>query len=338
MNILVVKFSSLGDIVMAEPCLDALRRRWPAARLIVAVNREFVPLLECCPQVDGVLVRDPPGRPFRRTKTLVEAAGAAIRAGGRFDLAIDLQGKFHSAAWTSLMRARRRAGLGRPRLGWQACLQAGAATHAVDRCAAVLERLDVPVIRRVPRLVVRAVHDRAAAAFLGARGLPARGYLVVHPGTSFASKQWPVDRYAEVLRRIVGAAARSVTVLVTGSVDEVEKARALCASVGGPQVVSVAGALPLGPFIALCSRAALFLGGDTGPMHVCAATGVPVVALFGPTLPEVTGPRGAGHRVVQVSRPAVADASSEPNAHAHMLAIQVDAVHAAVVAALRVAA
>lgn len=332
MNILVVKFSSLGDIVLVTPCLEALRARWPAARIVVAVNRAYAPLLECCPEVDAVLLRDPAERPFRRLKTLMEGARARFRAGCRFDLALDLQGKFHSVALTSLVRARQRAGLGRRDRRPRA--PSDAAVHAVDEAAAVLEQVGVPVRQRTPRLVVPRGFDRAAEEFLRDRGLPTRGYLLLHPGTSVASKEWPVERYAEVVRRLVCGGAGPPTVLVTGSAAEVAKARAVCATVASPRAVSVAGELPLGPFIALCARAAAFLGGDTGPMHVSAATGVPVVALFGPTLPEASGPVGGGHRVVQVSRPAEPDASGTPGAHAHMLAIPVDAVHAAVAAAL----
>lgn len=330
MNILVVKLSSLGDIVLALPCLAALRTRWPDARIVVAVNEEFVPLLEACPSIDGLIVRSGTSR-VRRLKTLVQAAWAGLsHQGPRFDLAIDLQGNFHSAAWTSLAAARRRAGLGDGRPGWEFCLPPDRRMHAVDQSAAVLERLGVPVVDRMPRLSPTEAGTRAAADLLRVRGLPDRDFIVVHPGTAWASKEWPIDRYAEAVRRILSSERTNATVIVTGSAAEASRARSLVRAVGDGRVASVAGELPLGGCLGLWSRASVFLGGDTGPMHVSAAVGVPVVALFGPTLPEVTGPVGPMHRVIQVSRPASHDAYRTPAGAAHMLAIPVEPVADAV--------
>lgn len=334
MNVLVVKLSSLGDIVLALPCLDALRACWPGGRIVVAVNEEFAPLLAGRPAVDGLLVRRSTAR-VRRLKTLAQAAWVGLsRAGPRFDLAIDLQGNFHSAAWTSLSGARRKAGLGAGGRGWEFHVAPDLRRHAVDLTASVLERLGVPVVDRVPRLAPTAADDRVAEAFLRGRGLPQRGFVVVHPFTAWASKDWPTDRYAAVVRRILAADA-ATTVVITGSAAEAPRARGLASAVGDRRVVSVAGDLSLGGCLGLWSRARLFLGGDTGPMHASAALGVPVVALFGPTLPEVTGPVGAMHRVIQASRPGSHDAYRSPGAAAHMLAIDVDRVAEAVRGLLR---
>lgn len=331
MNILVVKLSSLGDIVLATPCLSALRARWPSARIVVAVNTEFVPLLAACPVVDGLLVRRGTHR-VRRLKTLCQAAWAGLaNRRPRFDLAIDLQGNFHSNAWTSLSGARRKAGLGVNRRGWEFSIPPNHGLHAVDLAASVLERLGVAVPERVPRLTVSDADDLAVETFLRRRGLPTRGFVVVHPFTAWDTKEWPADRYATMLRRIAVGAAGGPAVIVTGSAGEVARARALCAAVASPRIDTVAGELPLGQCLALWSRAALFIGGDTGPMHASAALGVPVVTLFGPTLPEVTGPVGKPHRVVQASRPATHDAYRSPEGRRHMLAIPIekvlDAVH-----------
>lgn len=325
MNVLVVKLSSLGDIVLALPCLDALRERWPRGRIVVAVNDEFRPLLAGRPAIDGLLVRRSTCR-VRRLKTLAQAGWAGLfRAGPRFDLAIDLQGNFHSAAWASFSGARRKAGLGVGGRGWELRVAPDLRRHAVDLNASVLERLGVPVADRVPRLAPAPADDRAAETFLHDRGLPARGFVVVHPGAAWPSKEWPADRYAAVVRRILADDA-AASVVVTGSVAEAAHARGLAAAVGDGRVVPVAGELPLGPSLGLWSRARMFLGGDTGPMHASAALGVPVVALFGPTLPEVTGPVGAMHRVVQASRPESHDAYRSPAGRSHMLAIDVDTV------------
>jgi ADP-heptose:LPS heptosyltransferase len=325
MRILVVKLSSLGDIVLATPSFRALRARWPEAEITVAVNREFVPLIAACPDVDAVLVRER-STPTRRFKTLLQASWAGWMRAGRFDLAIDLQGNFHSAAWTSLVRAHRRAGLGQGRRGWEFCIPPSHDRHAVDLCGAVVERLAASLLDRRPRLTIPAAYERLVADVLRARGLPAAGFVVVHPCTSWQSKEWPLDRHAALLERLLVDPRTPQSILITGSAAEARRATALERLVGSPRVRSVAGCLPLEGCLALWSRAAIFIGGDTGPMHASAALGVPVVALFGPTLPEVSGPIGSGHRVIQASRPATHLAYRAKAGQEHMLAIGVDQV------------
>lgn len=126
---------------------------------------------------------------------------------------------------------------------------------------------------RWPEAEITAAGERLVADFLRARGLSAGGFLAVHPFTCWQSKEWPLEG---------------------------------C--------------------LALWFRAAIFIGGDTGPMHVSAAPGVPVVAIFGPTLPEVSGPIDAGHRVIQASRPATHSAYRTSAGQEHMLAIGVEQV------------
>ncbi len=330
MKILVVKLSSLGDIVLATPSLRAIRARWPESRITVVVNREFVPVIAACPEVDAVLARERTKR-VRRLKTLGQAFWAGRFRAGRFDLAIDLQGNFHSGAWTSLIRARRRAGLGGPHRGWEFCLPSDDRCHAVDRCGEVVARLSAPLQDRLPRLTIPPREDGLVDGFLCRLGLPRHGFLVVHPFTAWRTKEWPIERYAELLRRLISDSSGPQTVLITGTSQEAARATELERLVGSPRVRSVAGCLPLGGCLALWARATAFVGGDTGPMHASAAVGVPVVAVFGPTLPEVSGPVGPGHRVIQASRPTRHDAYRNPSGHGHMLAIDVeqviDAVH-----------
>ena len=321
MNILVVKLSSLGDIVLAMPCFRALRDRWPQARIVAVVNREFTALLEDSPYLDGLLVREQTER-VRRLKTLRQAVWAGLaNSYPRFDLAIDLQGNFHSAAWTYCSGARRMVGLGSRRPGWEFSLPIDFSRHAVQLNAAVLETLGVPVPDRVPQLFVSDRDDAFVADLLCRRGLPDRGFLVVHPFTAWRSKEWPIDSYARLLRALPDNLRMETTVLVTGSASESAQAESLCEMAVSPRVISLAGELTLGQCLALWSRARLFLGGDTGALHASAALGVQTIALFGPTLPEVTGPIGERHRIIQASRPVAHDEYRSPEGGRHMIAI-----------------
>ena len=316
MNILVVKLSSIGDIVFASPCLHALRQRWPEARITVAVNSAFAALYSANPDVDHLRLRHLT-RPTKRGRSLAEAAwsGLAHRY-PRFDLAIDLQGTFHSAAWTYCSGARRMAGLGEGRRYWEFSMPIDHARHAVDQCAAVLERLGVPVPDRRPRVYVSEPDDESVVAYLKSRGLPDRGYVVIHPFAAWRSKEWPAERYASVLRTL--ARKPDLMMIISGSKTEAERAEAICAMVASPRVVSAAGALSLGESLALWSRARLFLGGDTGALHASTAFGVQAVALFGPTSLTTTGPIGDRHRIIQARAPDKHTAYREPDGGRYM--------------------
>jgi ADP-heptose:LPS heptosyltransferase len=316
MNILVVKLSSIGDIVFVSPSLHALRQHWPAARITVAVNQAFAALYSANPDVDHLRLRHMT-RATKRGRSLAEAAwsGLAHRY-PRFDLAIDLQGTFHSAAWTYCSGARRMAGLGEGRRHWEFSLPIDHARHAVDQCAAVVERLGVPVPDRRPRAYVSEADDASLVAYLKGRGLPDRGYIVIHPFTAWRSKEWPPERYASVLRAL--ASRPDLRMILSGSKPEAESAEAICAMVDSPRVVSAAGALSLGESLALWSRAHLFLGGDTGALHASAAFGVQSVALFGPTSLATTGPIGDRHRIIQARAPDKHHAYREPDGGRYM--------------------
>lgn len=320
MNILVVKLSSMGDIVLATPSIRALRMRWSGARIIVAINREFVPLLKAHPAIDGLVVREKTPK-IRRLITLRQAAWFGLTNHfPRFDLAIDLQGTFHSAAWTYFSGARNMAGFGGSRPGWRFSVPLSHVRHAVDANAAIVERLGAPVKDRRPTLHLDSMDEEFVTDFLHRQMLPQRGFLIVHPFTAWRSKEWPIERYAAVIRQVMSRNPE-LRILFTGSEAEALRARRLAALVGRPGAVPVAGELTLGQSLALWSRARLYLGGDTGALHASAAFGVPVVALFGPTLPEVTGPLGDQHRVIQASRPAMHHAYRQPGAERHVLEI-----------------
>jgi ADP-heptose:LPS heptosyltransferase len=307
---------------------------WPDARIVVAVNRQFAPLLEAEPSLDGLIIREMTRR-VRRLITLRQAACSGIRNRyPRFDLAIDLQGNFHSAAWTYLSGARAMAGFGGRRRGWQFSVPISHARHAVDENASIVERLGVSVPDRRPRLHVSSSDEEFIADFLRKRRLRERSFIVVHPFTAWRSKEWPLERYAAVLRPTL-ARHSDLRVLITGSSAEAARARGLAELIGHAGVMSVAGMLTLGQSLALWSRARLCLGGDTGALHASAAFGVRVLALFGPTLPEVSGPIGEGHRVVQASRPATQNAYRQPGAERHMMDITVTMVHDALDVALQ---
>jgi ADP-heptose:LPS heptosyltransferase len=332
-RILVVKLSSLGDIVHVMPSLRALRRACPAARIAMAIDRRYVALVRDSPYVDEVIESDPgQGRlaawldPWRRL---------AGRRRPRFDLAVDFQGTRRSASWVYASGARVRAGRAgsgarrAPRLGWQRVVRPDVGRHAIQVCADVAEALGMRVEDLDPELVVSPQADQRCAARLAAGGLPERGFILVNPLTRWPSKTWPLERYRELVSRL--ARDRVAPVVVHAAAWEEHAVAAFRAPDSG---AGVASGLPLEEALALFKRARLLVTGDTGPMHCAAAVGTPVVALFGPTWPERTGPWGPGHRVVQRSRAARPDAFRTAAGRRHIEAIDVADVHREVRAAL----
>lgn len=332
-HVLVVKLSALGDVVHVTPCLRALRRAWPATRITMAVDRRFAAIVREHPALDAVIEADAP--PGRITRWLEPWRRLGRRGRSRFDLAIDFQGTRRSALWVYASGARVRAGRlrgdgpGREwRPGWQCVVRPDHTRHAVRVCADVAEAVGVPVDHLDPELHVSTEGVRRCAARVAEGRLPAAAFVLVNPFTSWPSKSWPVERYEELVRRL--ARDRNVPIVVHAGPGE-EAGLARFAAIDGVRSgVAVVGGLPLEESLALFRRARLMVTGDTGPMHCAAALGVPIVALFGPTWPERTGPWGARHRVIQRSRPSTHHAFRTDVEGRHIRAIDVDTVHGAV--------
>jgi ADP-heptose:LPS heptosyltransferase len=334
-RILVIKLSSLGDVVHVTPCLRALRRACPAARIAMAVDRRFAALVRGSPYLDEVIEAD--AGHGRLAAWLEPWRHLAGRRRPGFDLAIDFQGSRRSALWTYASGARVRAGLaGRPgkrewRPGWQHTVRSELARHAVRVCADVAGAIGVPVEDLDPELWVSVEADRRCAARLAETGLPPRDFVLVNPFTRWPSKSWPVERYRELVNLLHD---QDVPVVVHAGPGEDAGLETLRVTDQLRSRIGVVDGLSLEEALALFRRARLMVTGDTGPMHCAAALGIPVVALFGPTWPEHSGPWGKGHRIIQASRPSTPQAYRTDADRRHIRAIEVASVHRAVLDAL----
>jgi heptosyltransferase I len=328
-RLLVVKTSSLGDVIHATPCLKALRSAFPAARIVMAVDRAFAAAVAHNPNLDELVETR---MSLRGPLRLPWAALLRLWRGARFDAALDLQGTRGSAALVYASRARWQGGRGSVRPGWQLACRPDLGRHAVEVCAEVTAAAGVAVAELEPRVFLAETDERALVATLRGRGLPVGGFVVVSPFSRWASKEWPRERWAKL---IVALREREpVTVLLAGDRSEVSGAERLLALLPDGAAASLVGALPLAQALCLYRRARLLVAGDCGPLHAAAAVGTQVVALFGPTLPERTGPWGAGHLVVQKARPASHHAYRTDREGRHIGAIDVDTALSAVLSAL----
>ena len=293
-KILIVKPSAIGDVVHALPVLNLLRRRYPAAHVAWLVTPACAGLLDGHPQLDEVIRFDRKrfGHAWRDPKAMVAlAAFHRDLHRRRFDLVIDLQGLFRSGWLSFSTGATTRVGTSTDReFGWAFATTVapvgGRDRHAVDRYLSVADHLGLGT-SPVEFVFPTDDADRAAVAPL----LPAGPFAVFLPATHWPTKRWPIDRFAELvtpLRERFGLAS-----VVAGGPD----ADAV------PGAGSIAGRTTLRQLVAVLERASLVIANDTGPMHVAAALGRPLVTVFGPTDPGRTGPYNRPDSVVRLDLP-----------------------------------
>ena len=297
-RILIIKPSAIGDVVHALPVLNLLRRKWPEAHISWLVTPACAGLLERHPQLDEVIRFDRKefGRGWRSPRVALDLLRFmwSLRA-RRFDLVVDLQGLFRSG-WMALETfAPVRVGPANAREGawlfYTHRVRTGSdEQHAIERYLTIAQALGC---ERGPVEFHFAVDDddRAAVAAM----VPTGPYAVLMPGANWATKQWPVERFAalvEPVRRRFGLES-----VVAGGPDVSGLARQI------PGAIDLAGKTNLRQLVALLERAALVVANDSGPMHIAAALGRPLVTPYGPTNPVRTGPFGRLDSVVRLDIP-----------------------------------
>ncbi|MFQ6131470.1 MAG: lipopolysaccharide heptosyltransferase II [Armatimonadota bacterium] len=300
-RILIVKLTSVGDILHTFPAVGAIARAFPQAALSWAVDARMADLVRANPHVDDLIVvgRDDGHSAVPRWRDYARAARQARAA--RFDLAVDMQGLLKSAIITYYSAAPRRLGFGWCRVGGRWALNMRLpgpppARHAVDVYCEFARYLGAEPDPAQFDLAPRQADGAAAEALLAkAFGAVPDMPVVLLPASAWPSKQWPPDRFAALARAL---AAEGAHVAVLASAGARDLAADIARRAGGG-VASLAGQTTLGQLISLLERCRLAVGGDTGPTHIAAALGVPTLALYGPTSPEVTGPRGPAVRVVR---------------------------------------
>ncbi|MEN6450833.1 MAG: glycosyltransferase family 9 protein [Thermoguttaceae bacterium] len=296
-RILIVRLSAIGDAIQTMPVACALRERFPDAFLAWAVESRAGALLEGHAALDE-LISLPRG--WLKSPSEVWRLRRRLRQ-LRFDVAIDVQSLTKSAIVAWLSGAPRRIGFGNP--GGRELSKwfnrervDPKAVHVVDRYLELLRPLGIesPTVQfRAPE---REQAGRTAEAMIRRAGLEG-GFAIINPGAGWPSKLWPTDRYAEVARHLGRRWQLPTSVVWAG---EAERALAERIATLGGQCVQIAPPTKLPELAALSRRARLFLGADTGPLHLAAAVGTPCVGLYGPWPAERHGPYGPENIALQV--------------------------------------
>ncbi|NOS99609.1 MAG: lipopolysaccharide heptosyltransferase II [Phycisphaerales bacterium] len=311
-NILLIKPSSLGDIIHALPVLHGLRIRYPDAVISWLVAAPFAPLIADHPQLNHIINFDR-ARFGRMTRSAAAASAfiAFIRdlRDRQFDLVIDLQGLFRSGFLAWITGAEVRIGFAAAR----ECAPlfythrvAGTdqrVAHAADRNWTIARALDIgDMPMHFDLAVTDAERHRAADILTSVNIDPTAPFVALLPGARWETKRWSPDRLTAVIDQLWRD--HSVPSVLVGAPDE----RDLCDSVASSTHIAtpnLAGRTNLRDLVAILDRAAAVLTHDSGPMHIAAALNRPLVAILGPTNRHRTGPYGRAASVVQADLPCV---------------------------------
>jgi heptosyltransferase-1 len=305
LKILILKPSSLGDIIHALPVLRLLRLHFREAEIYWWVDSHLEPLLEGDPDLDGVVLfeRQHWALPGLWPQTLGSVLWMRAK---QFDWVIDLQGLLRSAVFGWLARGKFFIGLDTPKEGGREgagifydMAVPARARHAVERYLSVLSALSVPVHKEFQWLPER---PRTAAAVKNKwPQMQGTRWIAIQPGARWPTKCWPAQNFAE----LVGLLAQKfpeARFAIFGSADDKPRGEVISRAVP-ERTLNLCGETSLPEMVEWLRLCKLMITNDTGPMHVAAALGVPVVALFGPTDPCSTGPYGQLENVMRIELP-----------------------------------
>ncbi len=302
-NVLVVRLGSLGDLLHTLPAVQALQRRFPKTRFHWAVDDRHARLLEMVPDLDELEVfeRKRVEPMFFSLAQFWKGVGAVrdfirrLRA-RRFVVSVDFHARFRSGVFSLFSGARLRLGyrtLSEGNYLFNNVHVSMPNGHAIERHMALAAACGADATMQRPRLIVPNAALADVDRFLAEHSLSDKPFVFVHPKTSTGVKEWPLEHWAALMQGLMER--HGLACIVGHGPGEREALEDLLRQV--PQAV-LAPEPDLHGLAALCKRARLVVAPDTGPLHVAAALGTPVVGLYGPTSPDRYGPYWEPCRVV----------------------------------------
>jgi lipopolysaccharide heptosyltransferase II len=324
LKILILKPSSLGDVIQALPVLRLLKRHLPAAEIFWWIDSNLAPLLEGDPDLTGIVH-------FERRRWAAPRHWPEMLRSIRwmraqnFDWVIDLQCLARSGAFAWLANGQFLIGLDEVREGARgfydvAVRRASFHTHAVDWYLAVLPRLGVPVhnpfqwLPERPDVAAEVKRKWLAEPSIGVqasacpdgtlkRELQPQGarWIALQPGARWANKRWPAEYFAELIRLLVKDFPDRRFAILGGVEDR--PLGEIISRAAPTRCLNLCGETSLPEMVEWLRRCELMVTNDTGPMHAAAALNKPLVALFGPTEPRRTGPYGHLENVLRLDLP-----------------------------------
>ena len=307
-SILLIKLSAIGDVVHTLPLLEVLRKSFPLAKIDWLVEEEAWPIIEGHKDIDRVIVsyrkswQENIFSPLQRPAILKEIKRFVQTVRSRhYDLVIDLHGLFKSGILAGLARARRKIGFTGGKEGSMLFLTDRPYPfdynrHALDRYLQAAEYLGCRADSCKGEIPLQGKDKERIDRLLAERFTREDTLVAINPMARWITKLWEEKRFTSLAGRL--QEELSCKVLFTGSPADRPVIDRIIKSIN-PRPLNLAGRTTLRELAYLYTRCRLMVTTDTGPMHIAAAMGVPVVALFGPTAPQRTGPYGKGHTVIR---------------------------------------
>lgn len=305
-KIAIIRLSAIGDVLNCTPVAAALRAAAPQCHLTWIVSRVAANVLRTNPDIDELIVWSREDwedylrhGQFRQAWQMYQQLKENLQQ-RHFDLALDVHGLFISGLVTRATGALRRIGLGGTKeLNWAFMTEQAPAchpaTHVIKRYLSILRPLGITTGNTKMTLRVDAEADKFAGNFLEQAGVkPGEPLLAISPSTTWPSKNWPPEYYAQV----IAAVQPRLRVMLCGGPGDRELGQNIMRLAGVP-VIDAIGATSLLELAGLLAHSSILLSGDTGPMHMAIALGTPTISLFGPTDPGKHGPLGAPHIVLR---------------------------------------
>jgi lipopolysaccharide heptosyltransferase II len=289
-KILVIKLRAIGDVILATPVLENLRRVFPQAQIDFLTEAACAPIVAGHPALNEILVLDR------------KRAGAGRRLirqvrQRHYDVVFDLFGNPRSAVVAWLSGAPQRVGFRFRvrRYAYNVKVEPrGDRVHEVEFNLDALRALQIPISTRQLQVAVDAESEHFAAQFWRENGLENRVAIGLNASGGWYTKRWPLEFFAQLGERL--HRERNAAVLLMWGPGEYEEAKTLAQMMHTPALLAPAANLK--QLAALLSRLTLLVSNDSGPMHLAAAVRTRVVGIYGPTRPDLQGPWGEGHEVV----------------------------------------
>jgi predicted lipopolysaccharide heptosyltransferase III len=287
-NILIIKLRYIGDVLLATPTLRAIKVARPDARVTMMVNRGTEDVLSGNPDLDEIIVLDK-GSLAAQSRLI---SGLRSR---RFDTVIDLTDGDRSAFLSWVSGAPIRIGFNdeqrwRGHYYTQVVQSVPGVRHRIDRDLEALKLLGIQAGSKDPQLWLTPEEMNSADQLLNQLGVQrSQPMVILQPGARYWFKAWPPERFAELADQLVSQ--YGCQVLIGGSNQDIDLAEQIRQMAKCNPIV-MAGRTTIKQFAAIAKKSVLFVGSDSGAMHIASAVGTPVVGMFGPSNPREWGPRG----------------------------------------------
>ena len=285
-KILVIKLRYLGDVLLCTPVLRALRQKYPHAQLVCLVNPGTEDVLHGNPDIDEIML-------LPRTDLLSQLRFFREIRSRRFDCVLDLTDGDRSAIITAMSGASMKIGFNQEHRSrgvlYSHCIRENSdSMHMIEYHGKALSILGIHGELEQPQLWVSEKDEEVAQKLLEEAQLHGQAWVMIHPTARYWFKAWPPERFAELCDWL---ATKQIPVILVGNHKDIEVG-AQIQRLAEHKPMSCMGRTSVLEVAALMKHCSLFIGNDGGPMHMAAAMGCPVLALFGPTDPVVWGPKG----------------------------------------------